>query len=199
MNKVGMVLMFVAGALCGAAATMTYFRTKYEKIAEEEIESVKRVFAKLDENAKLEREEDDEQDFGTKKVESGDITLEHNASDKEMKEYSNQISNMNYTSFSEHLKKEVEPVGNEPYIIEPGEFNEIGYSAITLYLYEDGELADEDDELIDDIDGTVGQEAIELLSINETEDCIYVRNDRLQTDFEILLEPSRWADIKIKK
>ena len=45
-SKLVNAMMFAAGAVIGTAATWQYWKTKYEKIAQEEIESVKEAFSK---------------------------------------------------------------------------------------------------------------------------------------------------------
>ena len=45
-NKVVAIAAFAIGAVVGAAATWKFAKTKYEKIADEEIESVKEVFSR---------------------------------------------------------------------------------------------------------------------------------------------------------
>ena len=46
MNKLSYLLAFAAGALIGSAATWYFVKDKYEKLAQEEIDSVKETFKK---------------------------------------------------------------------------------------------------------------------------------------------------------
>ena len=78
---------------------------------------------------------------------------------------------------------------DKPYEITPQEFNEIeGYEVISLrYYVQDNTLADDNDELVDDIDSIVGEENLQKFGHYE-DDCVYVRNDRMKCDYEILLD-----------
>ena len=46
-NKFVYFAVFAVGALVGSAASMHYFKKKYEQIAQEEIDSVKETFKSL--------------------------------------------------------------------------------------------------------------------------------------------------------
>lgn len=59
------------------------------------------------------------------------------------------------------------------------------YDKVTLFYYDDGVLASEEEEIITDIEGTVGYSS--LARIGEYEpDVVYVRDDRTSTDYEII-------------
>lgn len=76
---------------------------------------------------------------------------------------------------------------NAPYIIDPNEFKESNYETTTLFYYKDRVVADDDYNVITDIIGTIGDEALETFGRYE-EDAVYVRNDILGIDYEILLD-----------
>lgn len=87
---------------------------------------------------------------------------------------------------TEDMKKEVIDV-ETPYVIPPEEFDEIGYETVSLTYYADGVLTDEDDNIIEDPETLIGDEA--LTSFGEYEqDSVFVRNDENATDYEILLD-----------
>jgi hypothetical protein len=81
-----------------------------------------------------------------------------------------------------------------PYVIPPEEFGEIRhYGKISLTCYADGILADDGGELVDDVEGTVGADS--LMKFGEYEDdSVFVRNDRLKCDYEILLDQRKYSD-----
>ena len=73
-----------------------------------------------------------------------------------------------------------------PYVISPYDFGELDdYAQIELTYYLDGVLEDEDYHIVTDVDELIGPSA--LTSFGEYEDdSVFVRNDRLRTDFQIL-------------
>lgn len=187
---------FVTGLVIGSVVTYVAVKDKFEKIAQEEIDSVKEVFGR-----RVEKEAD-------KKVEK----IAEKEVEKIRKEY-NKYDNLakNYTSYSENKPEEndeedeveevcennedgveifeVERASNSdrPYVIDPWDFGEEdGYDTITLNYYADGVLTDDDNNVIEDeeIDDIVGKDFAEHFGEYE-KDCVCVRNDRLKTDYEI--------------
>lgn len=181
---------FVTGLVIGSVVTYVVVKDKFEKIAQEEIDSVKEVFRR-----RVEKEAD-------KKVEK----IAEKEVEKIRKEYNNYSSlTKNYTSYSKNETEEddcaqvededgveifeVERASNSdrPYVIDPWDFGgEDGYDTITLNYYADGVLTDDDDRIIEDdeIDDIVGKDFAEHFGEYE-KDCVCVRNDRLKTDYEI--------------
>lgn len=71
-------------------------------------------------------------------------------------------------------------------VIDDIQFNEEynNHDKISLYYYrEDDILCEENEELIDDIEGTIGYDAMNLLG---TETNVWVRNENLAIDYEII-------------
>jgi hypothetical protein len=168
---------FVVGLGIGVASTRKYYKNKYEQLAQEEIDSVKEVFRR--------RERSDE------KL-SDDIFIHDNESI--MNDYFNKLQEEGYAYCSE---KE-EPVKNEidiPYVITPEEFSEYDdYDNISLTYYADGVLTYENNEIIEDIEETVGEDSLNHFGEYE-EDSVYVRNDGKKTDYEILLDLRNYSDV----
>lgn len=79
---------------------------------------------------------------------------------------------------------------NEPHVITIEQFSEEcdQYDKSTIYYYEDDDvLADENEEVIIDVDSIVGGEALTSFGEgSEDSEVVYVRNDRLQIDYEII-------------
>ena len=193
---------FVTGLVIGSVVTYVLVKDKFEKIAQEEIDSVKEVFGR-----RVEKETD-------KKVEK----IAKKEVEKIRKEY-NEYDNLrkNYTSYSkneteENVEEDEEVCENNedgveldeierasdydrPYIIEPQEFGALdGYSLITLYHYSDNVLADDCDELVEDLDDVVGEDYASHFGEYE-DDCVYVRNDRLKADYEICRDLRKYSDV----
>lgn len=76
----------------------------------------------------------------------------------------------------------------QPYLISQDEFleNEPGFIQTTLtYFEKDNVLADEKDDIIDDVAGSVGKEFKDTFGHKDHPNEVYVRNEKLQMDFEI--------------
>ena len=81
-----------------------------------------------------------------------------------------------------------------PQVISPDEFDTNDFKTQTLTLYADGVLADEYDNVITNVDEIVGEESLDHFGEYE-EDTVYVRNEELETDFEILKDDSNYRDM----
>lgn len=201
MNKYTGALSFIFGAGLGAAAAWYFLKTKYEAIAQEEIESVKETYAKREEesNKKTEPETEPEPDEATKK------RLARNKPDISV--YTKQIEKLKYTGYFDEEESEEEHVEESrvmqehPYVIPPEEFGEFDdYETLSLYYFvgypDEKVLADEDYEIIEDVDNIVGVDALTHFGEYE-EDSVYVRNDVLRCDYEILLDERCYDEVEI--
>jgi hypothetical protein len=159
---------FLLGTAVGAVTAWQYAKRKYERIAQEEIDSVKEVFSKREQKT----------DKETKEQEYGEL-----------------LRNTGYSNYSSEKRKgEKEVEFREPYVISPEEFGEMNdYEKISLTYYANGILADENDEVIDDIEETVG-DALEHFGEYE-DDSVFVRNEENVCDYEILFDQRNFSEI----
>lgn len=179
---------FVAGGALGSLATWMFVKKKYEQIAQEEIDSVKEVYSKR--KPKTEKNDDDEEEA---------IQVD----EKEVAEYEKIIETTGYSKYSDisknNTKTEVKHDYLErPYVIRPEEFGELdGYEMISLTHYSDGILADDDDQRMadDEIDEVVGADYAEHFGEYE-DDSVFVRNDRLKCDYEILFDHRKYSELR---
>jgi hypothetical protein len=78
---------------------------------------------------------------------------------------------------------------NYPYVISQEEFmqDEENYSKLSVKYYDkDSSLVDDRDQYIPNTDSIVGESNMELFGVGtESPDLVYVRNDRLESDFEV--------------
>lgn len=186
MNKLSYLLAFAAGALIGSAATWYFVKDKYEKLAQEEIDSVKETFKKSYEDQEVKHEEE------IHKVENkyyNVLAQDYNYEKKSRPE----------TILEEDEEEEVRKM-DEPYVIKPYEFGDyIDYEQISLLYFADGVLADEDTlDVIDDVDETVGEYFADHFGEYE-EDSVYVRNDAKRCEYEILKDERQYKDVASKK
>ena len=179
------LFIFVVGAGVGSMVTWKLVKTKYEEIANEEIRSVKERFKNREMGIK------DVDDAGNEEDVNEDASPDNN----EMEDYNrilNENGYRNYATKSE--KKEDEEEMSEPYVISPDEFDENDYETETLTYYADGVLTDEYDNIIEDVEGTVGSESLNHFGEYE-DDSVFVRNDERETDYEILLDARKYSEI----
>lgn len=165
-------LIFTAGAAIGSVVTWKLVKTKYEQIAQEEIESVKETFAR---RAGRDKKEEDKPVEQEKKIE---LTV-----NPERIRYEDIIDEQSYDYPMEDDEEEIS-------IIPPDEFGDaFGYDTVSLYYYADQDiLTDDNDEIIEDVVGTVGRDFASHFGEYE-DDSVHVRNNRRNTDYEILLAP----------
>ena len=83
---------------------------------------------------------------------------------------------------------------NEPYVISPDDFNELGYNTKTLTYWEDGIVTDNEDNIVGDYEEHIGDDALGHFGEYE-DDSVFVRNDEEQTDYEILLDGRNYHDV----
>ena len=187
-NKLTGVLIFVAGAIVGVAATSKYFETKYAQIAQEEIDSIKEFYGE-----KI--REVDESD--------SDVPV---VRDEEVEEYKTSIQSLGYAEPSDEITSnpipvpqvETEPT-DEPYVISPEEYGEIeDYTLIGFTYYADCVLTDENNEIVEDVDACVGWDSLKHFGDYE-EDSVHVRNDRLRCDYEILRHEQTYSEVLEKQ
>lgn len=192
-NKSFGFVMLVVGIAIGSGATWQYTRKKYEQIAQEEIDSVKEAFSNKDGEPAPKIAEVDTSNKSRQVKEKPSVV-----------EYAAKLHEHGYTNYSnmaneKESQKETKLPMDKPYIIAPEAFGELeDYERISLSYYADKALADEGDELVDDVDDTVGFDSLNRFGEYEA-DSVFVRNDRLKCDYEILLDQRMYSDIVNKK
>jgi hypothetical protein len=84
-----------------------------------------------------------------------------------------------------HNKSEI-----KPYVITNEEFAEdmTHFDKLTIYYYEDDQtLADENEEIIQDVSSTVGDEALDKFGDGSDDpEIVYVRNEKMEIDYEVI-------------
>ena len=192
MNKTINFMIFVLGVTVGSVVTWRYVKKKYEQIAQDEIDSVKEVFSKR------------EVDF----TEDTEVRIKaDNAKEKpNIVEYAAWLRERGYTNYSdmaadekpEEVKEEPMSV-DKPYVITPEEFGNLDdYEMISLTYYADQILADDNDVIVDDVEDIVGFDSLNSFGEYE-DDSVFVRNDRLKCDYEILLDQREYLDVIRRK
>lgn len=172
-SKITGFLMFTIGAAVGSVVTWKLVKTKYERIAQEEIDSVKEVFSRRKNNTDESESE------------------EHSFKEHEVKEYSDQVKKYGYTN---NVKEGEPEMKDSPRIIPPEEFGNDGYDAITLNYYADGIIADDWDTIVIDPEESIGPN-IESHFGEYEEDTVYVRNDEQKCDYEVCRDLRKFSEV----
>ena len=219
MNKILInALAFSVGAAVSSVVTWKIVKTKYERKAKEEIDSVKEAYAR-------------KQTALTNEIEKAHKILETKIEQANKAENSKIISNNGYAASTKFDKSvpmdELDRVFNDLasasdeatstlhfltdvmegeavkkksdndkiHVIPPEEFSEYDdYDVVSLTYYADGILTDEDDNIIENIDETVGKGSLNCFGEYE-DDSVFVRNDATKTDYEILLDMRKYTDV----
>lgn len=88
---------------------------------------------------------------------------------------------------------------DEPYVISVGEYSEteVGYTQVAITYYEgDDVLTDEEGKVVPDVDRLIGTKSLtEFGKFSQDTNIVYVRNERLELDFEIIRDPREYVEV----
>lgn len=203
------VVSLVSGAVIGYFVGTKITAKKYKDLADKEVESVKSSLeayykGKLEglgpKDIKVSSESKKKDDKPQKKNNLMDKdSIDYEKLKEERKEYVQYVKN--YTSDTAVKEGKPEEIASKiglPYIISDTEYAEGTYNSQTLHWYRDGVLCDDEFNVIKDVRGTVGNEALNSFGVYQ-EDAVYVRNDNLEVDYEILLEDDDYNRVAPKE
>lgn len=172
-------MIFLAGGAIGSVVTWKLVKTKYEKIANEEIDSMREYY------------------YNKKDIQNEEETSEEDSNEeKEMSitDIRKKLEEMKYAAEVENEKEDEKDMGG-PEVIPPEETWEQDYPTITLTYYaEDDVLADDQDNILDDIEELVGVDFRDHFGEYE-DDCVYVKNPEMEVYYEILRVYERHPDL----
>lgn len=189
------VLLFTTGAVIGSLVTWKVVKTKYERIAQEEIDSVKETWARLMRDRTSERVEEESEDYDESDEEEDDGGY----AQQTFFEYSS-LANM-YKNSGEKTENGEEgerddevPYVNGPYVISPEDYGdgEYDHDLQCLTYYADGVLADDWGVKLD-VEDTIGEDSIAHFGDYE-EDILHIRNERNKRDYEIVRDSRTYAE-----
>ena len=180
-DKLYTAIIFFSGVFIGGLAACDFFRTKYKKIADEEIASVKETFEhrepRPDKNYKVEE------------------ALKGNDA------YINIIDSNSYRNYSNTaIETETEKKGGtadmelkQPYVITPEQYEDnVDYTKVSLTWYNDEVLEDDWGNVLDP-DDVIGSDALKTFGQYE-KDSVFVRDDDEQIDYEVLLDTRSYKE-----
>ena len=178
-DKLSSAIIFCGGVFIGGFLTWDFFKTKYEKIADEEIASVKETFEhrelRPDKNYKVEE------------------ALKGNDA------YVNIIDSSGYRNYSNTAIETDKKGGTadmelkQPYVITPEQYEDnVDYTKVSLTWYSDEVLEDDWGNVLDP-DDVIGSDALKTFGQYE-KDSVFVRDDDEQIDYEVLLDTRSYKE-----
>lgn len=194
------ILIFLAGLGIGSAATYFIVKSKLQKEMDDEIAQTRAFY--MDKLRDLDKKEANIVNGEKPEAEVlEDIDISRKGP-KEMKLINPSLKDVAAKIIAEERytsepKAEIRKKLDFPYVISPDEFGDTDYECISLTYYEDEILADDDDEIIDDLLETVGPEALDAFGREEGEEefTVHVRNDQRKCDYEITRDFRNYDDV----
>ena len=204
------MFIFAAGVAVGSLSTWYSVKRYYKKVADDEIDSMKEWVAN--------RLEEQKESFAKKNDNDVEKIRQDSPSKKpDLKEYAAMVNNLGYKDYSHrdkndnddeeeiHESMEDEDEDDELdgffsdhiFVIKPESFGEKeveGYQMVSLTHYADGVLTDERDNIIEDVEGTVGAGYAKFFGVYE-DDAVYVRNEYDKVDYEILADLREYSSL----
>ena len=178
-DKLSSVIIFCGGVFIGGFLTWDFFKTKYEKIADEEIASVKETFEH--------REPRPDKNYKVEEALKGSDA------------YINIIDSNSYRNYS-NTEIETDKKGGtadmelkQPYVITPEQYEDnVDYTKVSLTWYNDEVLEDDWGNVLDP-DDVIGRDALKTFGQYE-KDSVFVRDDDEQIDYEVLLDTRSYKE-----
>lgn len=202
-NKVFGAIIFTAGAIIGSLVTWKVIKTKYEDIAQEEIDSVKEEYTRLMVSMKKKlnnsvtyKDDNNEDDRSEKDTDNIDDSIMTNYNEI-VNSYRSSDDEENIQNEKEGEEKEEDNDGvsymEAPYVISPDDFGSVpGYNVEPLDYFADGILADGWGVELD-IAETIGEDAINHFG-DYDDDVVYVRNEQTKLEYEVTRDPRTYAE-----
>ena len=189
-DKLSSAIIFCGGVFIGGFLTWDFFKTKYEKIADEEIASVKETFEhrepRPDKNYKVEEAPKGNDEY---------INVSPGVAERIIK-----IIDLNgYRNYSNTAIETDKKGGTadmelkQPYVITPEQYEDnVDYTKVSLTWYNDEVLEDDWGNVLDP-DDVIGSDALKTFGQYE-KDSVFVRDDEEQIDYEVLLDTRSYKE-----
>jgi len=213
MNRTFLIstLTFVLGVAAGATIGILATKNKFEQKADAEILAAHKYAAKYFPVGKTKEELEAEKNEEPVPENSSPVDNTVKLTNTEEKEPSpkkidyskmykpddgEQVKKIVGTSSTtvDGLEKSREERKKRIYLISPQSFRESMYECKSLLYYSDGILADDDNNVIHTPSEVIGDEALDAFGRYE-DDCVYVRDDNIQIDYEIIKDTRKFEDV----
>lgn len=189
-DKLSSVIIFCGGVFIGGFLTWDFFKTKYEKIADEEIASVKETFEhrepRPDKNYKVEEALKGNDEY---------INVSPGVAERIVQIIdSNGYRNYSNTAIETDKKGGTADMElKQPYVITPEQYEDnVDYTKVSLTWYNDEVLEDDWGNVLDP-DDVIGSDALKTFGQYE-KDSVFVRDDDEQIDYEVLLDTRSYKE-----
>ncbi len=192
-------LIFLCGVGLGAGSTYFILKKKYDEQMNEESENLKAYYE--DKYRVEDNEEPEETDISEVEFKIEDATMETVAvmPGEPEPNYDEIVNKLNYNQYSTKVPSpidgEVQP-SKKPYVIDMDDYNtDQSYIKKIVSFFEEDEVCMDNDtkEIIENVAKDIGIDNIELINTEGNEE-IYVRNERLGIDYNIVAEPGSYED-----
>lgn len=189
-DKLSSIIIFCGGVFIGGFLTWDFFKTKYEKIADEEIASVKETFEH--------REPRPDKNYKVEEVLKGNdeyINVSPGVAERIVKIIdSNGYRNYSNTAIETDKKGGTADMElKQPYVITPEQYEDnVDYTKVSLTWYNDEVLEDDWGNVLDP-DDVIGSDALKTFGQYE-KDSVFVRDDDEQIDYEVLLDTRSYKE-----
>lgn len=199
------IVIFTLGTGTGFFAAKMLYKAYYAKIAQEEIDNVKEVFENRKkmhvvrpENTMTDEEEDNkEQDERTNRNPLTRSSLDGNPYEQAKKNYSlvkeGEVDNPDTDNVFEFDTQAFDKT--LPYIVDEQSFLEEfdHHDKVSLYYYQvDDVLCHDHEEIVKNVEETIGYDALTTL---DTQPTVWVRNEHIGIDYEILSINKSYAEL----
>lgn len=194
-NKIHILLAALTGATAGVAGGYFFARkqlqAKYDYLLEEELKSTRDFYAMMHKKGEYATVEKAAESLG---VEPASITVKNDPRPS----VERLIQGLGYRGVNAISSETATKVAG-PYIIPLDEYmsGESEYEQVTLtYFEEDDVLCDDGEMPLDDVDNIVGLANLQAFGRQSKDaNVVYVRNDRLQIDYEICRDLRSYAEV----
>ena len=178
-DKLSSVIIFCGGVFIGGFLTWDFFKTKYEKIADEEIASVKETFEH--------REPRPDKNYKVEETLKGNDAYINIIDSNSYRNYSNTAIETNKKGGTADMELK------QPYVITPEQYEDnVDYTKVSLTWYNDEVLEDDWGNVLDP-DDVIGSDALKTFGQYE-KDSVFVRDDDEQIDYEVLLDTRSYKE-----
>ena len=178
-DKLSSVIIFCGGVFIGGLLTWDFFKTKYKKIADEEIASVKETFKH--------REPRPEKNYKVEESLKGNDAYINIIDSNSYRNYSNTAIETNKKGGTADMELK------QPYVITPEQYEDnVDYTKVSLTWYNDEVLEDDWGNVLDP-DDVIGSDALKTFGQYE-KDSVFVRDDDEQIDYEVLLDTRSYKE-----
>ena len=178
-DKLSSVIIFCGGVFIGGLLTWDFFKTKYEKIADEEIASVKETFKH--------REPRPDKNYKVEESLKGNDAYINIIDSNSYRNYSNTAIETNKKGGTADMELK------QPYVITPEQYEDnVDYTKVSLTWYNDEVLEDDWGNVLDP-DDVIGSDALKTFGQYE-KDSVFVRDDDEQIDYEVLLDTRSYKE-----